>query len=77
MSDTKGFLFVLANKNTKNTVTKCMSLTDMRVVLNNSSLKLEEARDKYIEFLDKCFPDYDTLFVFPSDKEEQVKIIYE
>jgi len=75
--DIKGYSFVLANSETKHTIAKYMSISDIQIILNDSSLNAEQARDAYTEYLQKSFPTYDTLFIFPDEKERPIKIVFE
>lgn len=73
------YLFALGKKN-ENTTTICkyMSVHDIRVIFNDFTLTADAARDKYLEYLETMYPNYDTIFIFPNcEKDKSIKIIYE
>lgn len=69
-----GFQFYLVNE-AKHIISKYMSVADIRIILNESALEVEQARDRYLEVLHQMFPEYDTTYIFPLYNEEDIKPI--
>lgn len=69
-----GFQFYLINE-AKHIINKCMSVADIRIILDEPTLEVEQAKDKYLKSLYQMFPEYDTIYIFPLYNEEDIKPI--
>ena len=61
------FQFISINSNRKSVIYDLLSLADLRIIFNDSTLSIFDAKEKYLEYLRKKYPEYDGFYYLPND----------
>ena len=69
------FQFISVNSNRKSVIYDLLPLAALRIIFNDSELDIFHAKEKYLEYLHKKYPECDHFYFLPNDN--LVKIYFE